>query len=133
MNEEEIEEDFSDLCRPETQARLHDLIQWYSKPEHYSEDALTLFRGMMRKAERSCGFIVRSMFEYSQNPTLKPQEKRRTMIGYSQYEINENGTLNIIPEPQPEKSKVPDPEPECLIVLRQNEQKKGERACRNAL
>ena len=115
------EEDFSDLCKPETQAQLHDLIHFYSQPQHHSEDALRIFRGMQREAEAKCGFIVRSMFE-QQNQ--KPKEKLRTMIGYSQYEINDNGSLSLIPEPQPKKSKVPDPTPECMLMLEANDKKR---------
>lgn len=63
----------------------------------------------------------------SLKPPTKKKEKLRTMRGFTEYEINENGTLSLIPEPQHEKSKVPDPEPECLIMLRLNEQKRKEK------
>lgn len=57
---------------------------------------------------------------------LKFPEKRFTMRGFDIYEIDPEGRLSIPDPPQPQ-SKIPDPEPECLVMLRANEKKRGEK------
>lgn len=111
----EIEDDFSNLCNPNTIARLQDLIGFYSQPQNYDEEVLTRFRSMLREGEKQCGVIVRSMHDYPNHKS----EKRFTMRGFDVYEINENGSLSI-PEPisEPKTPNSPTSQEEILFKTR---------------
>lgn len=107
-------------------------LSFQLKPNHelkrdidtYDRISLTRYVSMIHQTQSPS--IKRELSKVV-NRYLKPEEKLRTMIGFDQFEINEDGSLSVIPEPQYEKSKVPDPEPECMRMLRLNDQKRREK------
>lgn len=104
-------EDFDvSKCRPETYMSILENIGYYEGLGN--KDALNVFRSLKEQMEKKCALhpIIRSL-DGAYN-SVKPEEKKCTMIGLERYIITENpnGTKSLsIPEPEPKPKTLKSP------------------------